>query len=70
MVLAAVLSGWFTAEQLARVVLARTPGDPALVEAILSEPVRTVLDGLWLLSVAWFAWSTLGPPARREDRVR
>lgn len=68
MVWAAVLWGWFTAEQLARVVLTRTGADPALVEAIRAEPVRVVLYGLWLLSVAWFAWSTLGPPARREER--
>jgi hypothetical protein len=68
MVWAAVLWGWFTAEQLARVVLTRTAADPALVDAIRPEPVRVVLYGLWLLSVAWFAWSTLGPPARREER--
>ena len=68
MVWAAVLWGWFTAEQLARVVLARTGADPALVEAIRPEPVRVVLYGLWVLSVAWFAWSTLGAPARREER--
>jgi len=69
MVWAAILWGWFTAEQLVRVVLARTAADPALVDAIRAEPVRVVLYGLWLLSVAWFAWSTLGPPARREERV-
>jgi hypothetical protein len=50
------------------VVLTRTGADPALVEAIRAEPVRVVLYGLWLLTVAWFAWSTLGPPARREER--
>ena len=69
MVWAAVLWGWFTAEQLARVVLARTAADPALVDAIRPEPVRVVLYGLWILSVAWFAWSTLGSPARREERT-
>ena len=69
MVWAAVLWGWFTAEQLARVVLTRTAADPALVDAIRTEPVRVVLYGLWLLTVAWFAWSTLGPPARRGERV-
>jgi hypothetical protein len=69
MVWAAVLWGWFTAEQLARTVLARTTGDPALVEAIRAEPVRGVLYGLWVLSVVWFAWSILGPPARGEERA-
>ena len=69
MVWAAVLWGWFTAEQLSRVVLTRTGADPALVEAIRAEPVRVVLYGLWLLTVAWFAWSTLGPPAWREERA-
>jgi hypothetical protein len=66
MVWAAVLWGWFTVEQLARVVLTRTGADPAVVEAIRPEPVRGVLYGLWMVSVAWFAWSTLGPPARRD----
>jgi hypothetical protein len=69
MVWAAVLWGWFTAEQLSRVVLTRTAADPSLVDAIRPEPVRIVLYGLWLLTVAWFAWSTLGPPARREERA-
>ncbi len=46
-------------------VLTRTGPDPA----IRPEPVRVVLYGLWLLTVAWFAWSTLGPPARREERT-
>jgi hypothetical protein len=68
MVWAAVLWGWFTAEQLARVVLTRTGADPALVEAIRPEAVRVVLYGVWLLTVAWFAWSTLGLPAPREER--
>ncbi len=37
---------------------------------IRPEPVRVVLYGLWLVSVAWFAWSTLGPPARRGGTGR
>lgn len=66
---AAVLWGRFTAEQLSRLVLTRTAADPALVEAIWAEPVRVVLYGLWLLTVVWIAWSTLGLPTRREERV-
>jgi hypothetical protein len=70
MVWAAVLWGWFTAEQLSRVILARTGADAAAVEAIGPDPVRTALYTLWFASVVWFAWSILGPPARREERDR
>src|SRR5690606_19500304 len=66
MVWAAILWGWFTAEQLSRTVLARTGAPAELTEAIrLDTPARAVLYLLWLVSVVWFAWSTLGPPARR-----
>lgn len=70
MVWAAVLWGWFTAEQLSRVVLGRTGADAAAVEAIGPDPVRGILYTLWFASVIWFAWSILGTPARREERDR
>jgi hypothetical protein len=69
MVWAAVLWGWFTVEQLSRVILTRTGANAAAVEAIGPDPVRGTLYALWFLSVVWFAWSMLGPVARREERL-
>jgi hypothetical protein len=68
MVWAAVLWGWFTVEQLSRVILTRTGANAAAVEAIGPDPVRGTLYALWFLSVVWFAWSMLGPAARREEQ--
>lgn len=68
MVWACVLWGWFTVEQIARVLLARTGSDAVAVETIGPDPIRTALYALWILSVVWFAWSILGPPARREEK--
>jgi hypothetical protein len=56
LVWAAVLWGWFTAEQLSRVVLGRMQVDPAVVTDLVWHPVRIVAYGAWVLLVAWFAW--------------
>ena len=67
MVWAAVLWGWFTAEQVSRTLLGGFGAPEAAIEAISVHPVRVVVYGLWLLSVLWFAWQVAGPPARREE---
>jgi hypothetical protein len=66
---AAVLWGWFTAEEVSRTILrnaeyfpAWAMGEAAVVaESISWHPVRAVLYGLWVLSLAWFAWRLLVP---------
>lgn len=55
MVWAAVLWGWFTAEQLSRSVLTRLDAPPAVTDAVAWHPVRAILYGAWVLSVVWFA---------------
>ena len=55
LVWAAVLWGWFTAEQLSRVVLGRMAVDPPVVTDLVWHPVRIVAYGIWALLVAWFA---------------
>ncbi len=64
MVWAGVLWGWFTAEQVSRTLLDGLGASPAVVESVSLHPVRAVLYGLWLASIAWFAWQILGPPSR------
>ncbi|HUF13724.1 MAG TPA: Nramp family divalent metal transporter, partial [Longimicrobiales bacterium] len=49
MIWAAVLWGWFTAEQVSRTVLASTGASPAAVESIVLEPVRAIVYALWLV---------------------
>ncbi|HUF12797.1 MAG TPA: hypothetical protein VMN78_06850, partial [Longimicrobiales bacterium] len=56
---AAVLWGWFTAEQVSRTVLASTGASPAAVESIVLEPVRAIVYALWLVSLVWFAAAIL-----------
>ncbi|MFQ5890161.1 MAG: Nramp family divalent metal transporter [Gemmatimonadota bacterium] len=68
MVWAAALWGWFTAEQLSRVVLARLGAPTEVIESVALEPVRTILYGAWLLSLAWFGWRILGPGVRSTKR--
>lgn len=60
---AAALWGWFTAEQLSRVVLTRMGASAAATESLSPHPVRIVLYGLWLLSLLWFARAMLAPRA-------
>ena len=59
MIWAAVLWGWFTAEQVSRTILAVTGASPAAVESIVLEPVRAIVYALWLVSLVWFATAIL-----------
>jgi len=59
---AAVLWGWFTAEQLSRIVLTQAGSSQQLVETIAWHPVRGVAYALWLLSLAWYSLAVLRPP--------
>jgi len=60
MVWAGVLWGWFTAEQVSRTLLGRWNAPAAVIETIAMHPVRVVCYGLWIVSIAWFAWQILG----------
>lgn len=66
MVWAAILWGWFTAEQVSRTILAGIGAPATVVESVELHPVRAVCYGLWILSVVWFAWQVLGRPSGRE----
>jgi hypothetical protein len=55
LVWAAILWGWFTAEQLSRVVLGRMGADVSVVTDLAWHPVRIVAYGVWAVLVAWFA---------------
>lgn len=59
MVWAAALWGWFTAEQLARVIMGGLGADTAVTESLAWHPVRVTLYALWLGSLVWFGWATL-----------
>ena len=61
LVWAAVLWGWFTAEQFSRVVLGRMAVDAAVVTDLVWHPVRIVAYGVWAALVAWFAWQVWRP---------
>jgi hypothetical protein len=65
MIWAGVLWGWFTAEQLSRVVLSRIGAPAPVIESVAPHPVRVVLYGMWIVSLLWFGWRILGP--RRGD---
>jgi hypothetical protein len=67
MVWAAALWGWFTAEQLARVILGGLGAETAVTESLAWHPVRVTLYALWLGSLLWFAWATLPRRGRRSD---
>jgi hypothetical protein len=66
MVWAAILWGWFTAEQVSRTVLGGIGAPAAVVESVELHPVRAGCYALWILSVLWFAWQVLGRPSGRE----
>ncbi|MFW6192727.1 MAG: Nramp family divalent metal transporter [Gemmatimonadota bacterium] len=66
MVWAAVLWGWFTAEQVSRTVLGGIGAPGAVVESVALHPVRAVCYGLWIVSVLWFAWQVGLRPRGRE----
>jgi len=55
MVWAAVLWGWFTAEQISRTLLAAMGESGAAIESIAMHPVRAIAYALWAASLVWFA---------------
>jgi hypothetical protein len=63
MLWAALLWGWFTAEQVSRVILAELGAPPEVLGSIALHPVRVVLYGILILSLLWFSWALFG--ARR-----
>ncbi|MFW6010702.1 MAG: Nramp family divalent metal transporter, partial [Gemmatimonadota bacterium] len=67
MVWAAILWGWFTAEQISRTVLSGVGASPDVVETVALDPIRIALYALWILSVVWFGWKILGPGATDEE---
>jgi len=62
MIWAAVLWGWFTAEQLARTVMSLARVDQTAVESLTAHPIRVALYVLWLAALAWFARRLLSRP--------
>lgn len=58
---AAILWGWFSVEQVSRVVLRQLGAQPGTIESITIDPVRVVFYGAWLISLVWFAWALFGP---------
>ena len=56
MLWAAILWGWFTSEQLSRVVLGLLEAPTAVKDSLAWHPVRALLYGAWICSIAWFAW--------------
>ena len=65
LVWAAVLWGWFTAEQVSRTVLGVMGAPADVTGSITWHPVRGLAYGAWLLSVAWFGVAMGGSRARR-----
>jgi hypothetical protein len=61
MVWAAVLWGWFTVEQISRVILAELGAAPEVLGSVTLHPVRVLLYGLLILSLLWFSWALFGP---------
>ncbi|MFQ5688880.1 MAG: Nramp family divalent metal transporter [Gemmatimonadota bacterium] len=68
MVWAATLWGWFTAEQVSRVVLSVTGADSATIESVSLHPIRAVVYGVWVASLFWFAQAIL--PQRKAGAAR
>ena len=64
MIWAAVLWGWFTAEQLSRVMLGLMGAPAELIGSITMHPVRIVMYGGWIISLLWFSWVMLRPSPR------
>lgn len=58
---AAILWGWFSVEQVSRLVLGQLGAPPGTIESITIDPVRVVFYGAWVISLVWFAWALFGP---------
>ena len=61
---AAILWGWFTMEQISRVILDRTGAPPEVIGQIVWHPVRIVLYALWVLSLVWFSVAVIAKRGR------
>ena len=61
---AAILWGWFTMEQISRVILDRTGAPPEVIGQIVWHPVRFVLYALWVLSLVWFSVAVIAKRGR------
>jgi hypothetical protein len=61
---AAILWGWFTVEQLSRVILDGIGAPPEIIGTIAMHPVRIALYGSWLVSLVWFSFAVI----RRRGR--
>ena len=61
---AAVLWGWFTAEQLSRTVMSVVGVEAGFTESLAPHPIRIAFYLLWLASLGWFAARTL--PSRGD----
>jgi hypothetical protein len=66
---AAMLWGWFSAEQLSRLVLDRFGAPVGTVESISFHPIRLVIYLAWLGSVVWFGWALFQRTGRVGDRA-
>ncbi len=66
LVWAATLWGWFTAEQVSRVLL-ELANSPEAAASIEFHPVRAAVYAAWIGSLLWFGWTLLGPGARRPQ---
>ncbi len=56
MLWAAILWGWFTVEQLSRLLLERLNVPAAVSQSLAWHPVRGLLYAVWIASIAWFTW--------------
>jgi len=63
---AAVLWGWFTAEQLSRTTMLVAGVAPQFQDSLALHPIRIVFYALWLGSLVWFAARTLPGRTARE----
>jgi hypothetical protein len=55
MLWAAVLWGWFTAEQLSRLLIGGLDSSPLVVESLAWHPARGALYAAWIASLVWLA---------------
>ena len=66
---AAVLWGWFTAEQLSRTAMSVAAVDPRFMESLALHPIRILFYALWLAALGWFAVRTLPSGEKRRARA-
>ncbi|WP_419940694.1 hypothetical protein [Candidatus Palauibacter sp.] len=66
---AAVLWGWFTAEQLSRTAMSVAAVEPRFMESLALHPIRILFYALWLAALGWFAVRTLPGGEKRGARA-